>query len=75
MRGWNTMHVLLAEIANTLDGGGVYGSAIHYSFIILFVGGALIIFLYLWSKGRLDMDEEPKLQMMTENERYPEEKK
>lgn len=54
------------HIARVLDGGGVYGNAFHYAFIIFFFGSALIIFLYLWSKGRLDMDEEPKMQMMEE---------
>ncbi len=52
------------------DSGGIYGAYLHYGLIILMVGSAIIIFLYLWYKGRLDMDEEPKLQMMCEKEDY-----
>lgn len=47
-----------------LDSGGIYGAYLHYGLIILLVGSAFIMFFYLWYKGRLDMDEEPKLQMM-----------
>lgn len=51
------------------DETGVFGSLLHYSLIILFMGGALLIFLYLWRKGRLDMDEEPKYEMMEDEEK------
>ncbi len=51
-----------------IDGGGVYGSLLHYTLIMALVGSAFLIFFYLWSKGRLDMDEEPKLQMMRSDE-------
>lgn len=47
-----------------VDSGGIFGAYLHYGLIILMVGSAMIIFLYLWYQGRLDMDEEPKLQMM-----------
>jgi hypothetical protein len=47
-----------------LDGNGECGSLAHYAFIIALVGSAFLIFLYLWKKGKLDMDEEPKLRMM-----------
>ena len=40
----------------------------HYALVIAFVGSAFLIFLYLWGKGRLDMDEGPKFQMMQEDE-------
>lgn len=57
------------------DGGGIYGSLLHYAAIAFFVGGAFIIFIYLWKKGRLDMDEDPKIEMMkTDQEREKEEK-
>lgn len=52
-----------------MDGGGVYGQVLHYSLTIAFVGSAFLIFLYMWYKGRLDMDEEPKLQMMLDNDK------
>jgi hypothetical protein len=46
------------------DGIGVYGNFLHYGLVITLVGSAFFIFLYLWKKKRLDMDEEPKFQMM-----------
>jgi hypothetical protein len=49
-----------------VDGAGLYGQLIHYSLVICFVGSAFLIFFYLWKKGKLDMDEEPKWQMMKE---------
>jgi hypothetical protein len=51
-----------------LDGEGVYGSLLHYGLIIALVGSAMLIFLYLWIKGRLDMDEEPKYVMFEAND-------
>ncbi len=50
------------------DGIGVYGSMFHYALLIFLVGSAMLIFLYLWSKGRLDMDEGPKYEMMEDDE-------
>ncbi len=51
-----------------VDAIGVYGSLLHYCLVIAFVGSAFIIFVYLWKEKRLDMDEEPKFQMMQEEE-------
>lgn len=52
-----------------IDGFGVYGSTLHSALVVAFVGSAFILFIYLWKKGRLDMDEEAKYQMMNdENE-------
>lgn len=51
-----------------IDQAGIYGTAFHYSMIFVFMGSAIMIFLYLWGKGRLDMDEEPKIQMMHDEE-------
>lgn len=56
--------MMLAE----LDGMGVMGSYYHYSMVIAFVGSAFLVFLCLWRKKRLDMDEGPKYQMMEDNE-------
>lgn len=63
--------MLGAEITDEM---GVYGSLLHYSLVILFVGSAFLIFLYLWKKGRLDMDEEPKYDMMDDDETTKEKK-
>lgn len=51
-----------------IDGNGVYGSLLHYTSVIAFTGSALFVFIYLWWKGKLDMDEEPKMQMMQKEE-------
>lgn len=56
------------NICAVIDGIGVYGNFFHYGLVIALVGSALLIFLYLWKKKRLDMDEEPKFQMMQEDE-------
>lgn len=53
---------------------GVQGSILHYSLIIAMVGSAFLIFLHLRRKGRLDMDEEPKLQMLKDEESLNERK-
>jgi len=47
-----------------LDATGDCGSLVHYAFVIALVGAAFLIFLYLWKKDKLDMDEEPKHKMM-----------
>lgn len=57
----------------TLDGSGIYGSLLHYSFLFAFLGSALLLLFYFWSKGRLDMDEEPKMQMMQADEYFTQE--
>ncbi len=46
------------------DGIGVYGYIFHYALLFALVGSTLLIFIYLWRKGRLDMDESAKEQMM-----------
>lgn len=52
-----------------IDGAGAYGGFLCYGLTIAVVGSAMLIFIHLWSKGRLDLDEEPKIQMMSlENE-------
>ena len=51
------------------DGLGITGSILHYAMVIAFSGSAAFLFVYFWIKGRLDMDEEPKIKMMEkENE-------
>ncbi|QLH36419.1 MAG: hypothetical protein HWD61_09995 [Parachlamydiaceae bacterium] len=51
-----------------MDSGGIYGAYLHYGLIIFMVGSAFIVFFYLWKKGRLDMDEAPKFQMLDNEE-------
>ena len=51
-----------------IDQAGIYGTAFHYAMIFIFMGSAMMIFVYLWSKNRLDMDEDPKIQMMRDEE-------
>ncbi len=49
------------------DGGGVYGSIFYYSFTIAYVGSAFLVFIYLYLRKKLDMDEAPKMEMMDED--------
>ncbi|MCB1111588.1 MAG: hypothetical protein H7A37_04055 [Chlamydiales bacterium] len=51
-----------------LDGGGVVGETLHYALSIAMFGSALLVFLYLWRKGRLDMDQDPANKMMETDE-------
>ncbi len=46
------------------DGSGIYGAIFHYSLLLALAGSTILVFLYLWRKGRLDMDEGAKDQMM-----------
>jgi hypothetical protein len=46
------------------DGIGIYGTVMHYAFLFAMLGSTLLIFIYLWRKGQLNMDEDPKDQMM-----------
>lgn len=50
---------------------GIYGYVLHYSLILFLVGSAFFIFSYLWYKGRLDMDEEPAIEMLKASEKFP----
>jgi uncharacterized membrane protein len=63
MQSFKTVFVLAA-----LDGVGIYGTVLHYSLLIAFSASTLLLFIYLWSKRRLDMDEGPKMQMMEEDD-------
>ena len=64
------MNLLLLDLATELDWSGIYGGIYHYAMIMAFFGSALISFFYFWAKGRLDMDEEPKFQMLRDDEEY-----
>ena len=50
-----------------MDGIGIQGLYFHYGLVIALIGSAFLIFLYLWRKERLDMDESPKYQMISED--------
>ena len=51
-----------------LDGGGVTGYIMYYSFVIALMGSTLLVFIYLWRKDRLDMSEEIKIRMLLADE-------
>lgn len=63
------MLLTLASVAD-IDSSGVFGGILSYAVVFMVVGSAFLAFLYLWSKGRLDMDEEPKVQMMQDKENH-----
>lgn len=54
---------------------GLYGGVLTYGVIIAFFGTALLVFFYLWSKGRLDCDESPKYQLFEEEEHGKDERR
>jgi hypothetical protein len=58
----------MRQILAIVDGAGIYGSLMHYMLVMAFVGSAFLAFLYFWRKGKLDMDEGPKYQMMQPDE-------
>jgi hypothetical protein len=47
---------------------GVYGNYFHYGLVISLVGSAFLLFLYLWKKNSLHMDEEAKYIVVQKNE-------
>ncbi len=51
-----------------MDATGFYGGVFHYAHVFFFVGTAMMIFLYLWWNGKLDMNENPARQMMHDEE-------
>lgn len=55
-------------LAEEMDGSGVYGGILHYGLIMAFMGSALLAFIHFWRKGQLNMDEEPKILMMRNDE-------
>lgn len=56
-------------VAKTLDGVGIYGTLVHFTIAAAFFGSALLLFIYLWRKGRLDMNEGPARRMLDDDER------
>jgi len=58
---------LFASI-EAMEASGFSGGILHYALIIAIVGSAFLLFLNFWMRGRLDMDEEPKFQMMQTEE-------
>lgn len=56
-----------------LDGVGFFGNLFEYSMVVALGGSALLVFIYLWRKGRLDMDQEPAIAMMEAREDEPHE--
>lgn len=57
------------------DGIGVYGSIFNYSFLTALFGSTLLVFIYLWRKGLLNMNEDPKYDMMEHRDENREKKK
>lgn len=51
-----------------LDETGAMGGLLHYAFAFALMGSAFLVFLTRWRSGKLDMDEEPKWQMMQSDE-------
>ena len=47
-----------------IDGIGALGNYMHFGLVSCLVGSAFLIFMYLWKKGKLDMEEDAKYEMM-----------
>lgn len=62
------MVTLAFGLAEEIDGAGMYGGILHYGLIIAFMGSALLAFIHFWRKGQLNLDEEPKIAMMRNDE-------
>lgn len=58
---------MIAYIA-LIDGFGIYGNILHYGIVLSLIGSALLVFIYLACKGKLNMDEDPKFEMMESNQ-------
>ncbi|MCH9608530.1 MAG: hypothetical protein S4CHLAM45_11080 [Chlamydiales bacterium] len=46
-----------------IDSDGIYGFVLHYALLFAFFGGAVLTFIYLLCKKRLDISEDPKYQV------------
>lgn len=51
-----------------IDGKGIYGFIFHYACLFALTGSAFFIFLLLSVQKKLDFSEEPKYQMLEEDE-------
>jgi hypothetical protein len=51
-----------------MDPSGVVGSVLSYAMTVAFAGSAFFVFLYLWKKGSLGIDEDASLEMMKQQE-------
>lgn len=54
------------SIDRNFDSFGYFGLIMDYSMIVFFSGGAFILFLYLWKKGRLNFEEDAKFEMLND---------
>jgi hypothetical protein len=52
-----------------LDTQGIIGSLLMYSMMFAMLGSAALALIYCWRKGQLDMHEDPKFQMLEDEER------
>lgn len=50
-----------------IDGWGSSGLILDYALVLFFTGGALLLFIYLWSKKRLNLEEDPKFTMLEDD--------
>ena len=56
-------------LGTALDATGFSGAIFTSSLFLALFGSTLLVFIHLWRKGRLDMDEEAKYQLFDENEK------
>lgn len=57
--------------AALLDSTGVTGVVFQTCTGVALISTAAVVLIRLWRKGRLDMDEGPKMQMLESDELHP----
>lgn len=63
--------MLNSVAASVLDGVGFLGNLFEHAMIAALGGSALIVFVYLWCKGRLDMDQDAAKDMLGRDDYEP----
>ncbi|MBB64397.1 MAG: hypothetical protein CMO81_04980 [Waddliaceae bacterium] len=64
MKQIDTLIDPILSVIDVSDVTGFSGAILHFSLLLALVGSTLLVFLYLWKNKRLDMDEDPKYQML-----------
>jgi len=55
-------------LKHTVDNSGTIGGIVQFMYAAALFGSSVLIFLYLWKKGRLDFDQGPANQMLDDDE-------
>ncbi|MEX1012596.1 MAG: hypothetical protein WD595_06835 [Waddliaceae bacterium] len=50
------------------DGIGIYGLVFAYALLFAMMGSSLLLLLYFWRQKSIDFSEDPKYQMMEDDD-------